>query len=129
MSRTCTRGKLPLKIYKWIRGTTAVWDLDVHDEDGFDYMLDDTARVELGAWNKIWRPGFQRGTAPDSSWSDHNLQNIIRHCPIGKSRGSDRWGMIEIKFLPVQAVKAVATFLKCVKATASWPPELREMFY
>eukprot|EP00971_Amphidinium_carterae_P157193 3116273-Amphidinium_carterae.2 len=41
----------PKKIYKCIRGTIAVWDLAVHDIDGFAYTPDDTARVELGAWS------------------------------------------------------------------------------
>eukprot|EP00971_Amphidinium_carterae_P348062 6490301-Amphidinium_carterae.2 len=123
----------PKKIYKWIRGTTAFWDLAVHDDDEIAYALDDTARVELGAWSKLWRPGFpslQRRRAPGGgSWSYHNLQDIIKHCPTGKTRGADRWGMSEIKLLPVHAVKDLATFLKCVEAKASWPPELREMLY
>eukprot|EP00971_Amphidinium_carterae_P318366 6328033-Amphidinium_carterae.1 len=47
----------PNKIYKWIRGTNAVRDLAVHNDDGFAYTLDDMARVELNAWSKLWRPG------------------------------------------------------------------------
>eukprot|EP00971_Amphidinium_carterae_P083404 1650760-Amphidinium_carterae.2 len=46
----------PKKIYKWIRGI-AVWDLAVHDVDGFAYTPDDTAKLELGAWSKLRRPG------------------------------------------------------------------------
>eukprot|EP00971_Amphidinium_carterae_P292113 5798955-Amphidinium_carterae.3 len=57
LRQTPRRDVSPKKIYKWVRGTTGVWDLAVHGEDGFAYTPDDTAKVELGAWNKLWRPG------------------------------------------------------------------------
>eukprot|EP00971_Amphidinium_carterae_P031127 612539-Amphidinium_carterae.2 len=133
MSRTCGRIHSPKKIYKWIRGTTAVWDLAVHDENGFAHTPDDTAKVELGAWSKLWRP-----TAPElqklpsdkpSEWSFHALRSGIKHCPSGKARGADRSGMNEIKLLLEQVVRDLMVFLKCVEVKASWPPALREMLY
>eukprot|EP00971_Amphidinium_carterae_P258581 5132210-Amphidinium_carterae.1 len=109
----------PKKIYKLIRGTTAVWDSAVHDDDDFAYTPDDTAKVELGAWSKLWRPGTpqlqkQRGDN-FCAWSYHNLRSVIKHCPSGKARGADRWGMSEIELLPEQAVRDLVTFLKCVE--------------
>eukprot|EP00971_Amphidinium_carterae_P214558 4257969-Amphidinium_carterae.1 len=77
----------PKKTYKWIRGATAVWDLAVHDEDVFEYSLNDTARVELGALSKLWRPGtsdLQRRPADKcSNWSFHTLRTGICPSPSG----------------------------------------------
>eukprot|EP00971_Amphidinium_carterae_P051456 1013479-Amphidinium_carterae.3 len=76
----------PKKIYKWIRGTTAVLDLAVHDENGFAYMPDDTAKVELGAWSTLWSPGTPQlrklQSDEPSEWSYHTLRSVVKHCPF-----------------------------------------------
>eukprot|EP00971_Amphidinium_carterae_P147522 2923579-Amphidinium_carterae.1 len=111
----------PQKIYKWIRGTVAVWDLAVHDEDGFAYTPDDMAK----------RPGTpqlqKQGGGKASEGTSHTLRSVIKHCPSGKARGADRRGMSEIKLLPEQAVRDLVVFLKCVEVMVSWPPALQEM--
>eukprot|EP00971_Amphidinium_carterae_P320180 6364487-Amphidinium_carterae.3 len=125
----------PKNIYKWIGGTTAVWDLAVHDENGFAHTPDDTAKVELGAWSKLWSPGTPklqrlRNDKP-SKWSYHTLRSVIKPVPLERPEalidGSCR--MSEIKMLPDQAVRDLVVFLKCVEVVASWPPALREMLY
>eukprot|EP00971_Amphidinium_carterae_P230548 4575387-Amphidinium_carterae.1 len=47
----------PKKIYKWIRGTAAVWDIAILSEDGFALSPDQAAQAELQAWSKLWQPG------------------------------------------------------------------------
>eukprot|EP00971_Amphidinium_carterae_P141436 2802561-Amphidinium_carterae.1 len=47
----------PKKIYKWIRGTAAVWDLAILSADGYALSPDQAAGAELEAWSKLWQPG------------------------------------------------------------------------
>eukprot|EP00971_Amphidinium_carterae_P242483 4814867-Amphidinium_carterae.2 len=82
----------PKKIYKWIRGTAAVWDLAILSEDGYALSPDHAAQAELEAWSKLWRPGdttFPNKTTSRSSWGTGELKSVIRHCPLGKARGVD----------------------------------------
>eukprot|EP00971_Amphidinium_carterae_P137533 2725643-Amphidinium_carterae.4 len=94
----------------WNQGTTAVWDLAVHDEGG-------TPQLQKLRSDKA------------SEWSYHTLRSVIKHCPSGKARGADRWGMSEIKLLPDQAVRDLVVFHRSVEVMASWPPGLKEMLY
>eukprot|EP00971_Amphidinium_carterae_P084696 1676320-Amphidinium_carterae.2 len=47
----------PKKIYKWIRGAAAVWDLAILHENGYALSPDQAAQSELIAWIKLWQPG------------------------------------------------------------------------
>eukprot|EP00971_Amphidinium_carterae_P224567 4454834-Amphidinium_carterae.1 len=79
----------PKKIYKWIRGTAAVWDLAILSNDGFALNPDQAAQAELQAWSKLWQPGrtnFPNKTTSESSWCTGDLRNVIAHCPLGKAR-------------------------------------------
>eukprot|EP00971_Amphidinium_carterae_P077225 1525307-Amphidinium_carterae.1 len=57
-------------------------------------------RTELEAWSKLWRPGSVRlrsvVTDDPSAWTSDTIRKIIKRCPAGKARGSDRWGMSPI---------------------------------
>eukprot|EP00971_Amphidinium_carterae_P193528 3840130-Amphidinium_carterae.1 len=57
----------PKKIYKWIRGTAAVWDLAILSSDGFALSPDQATKAELEAWSKLWQPG--RTTFPAKATS------------------------------------------------------------
>eukprot|EP00971_Amphidinium_carterae_P029749 585473-Amphidinium_carterae.1 len=97
----------PMKIYKWIRGTAAVWDIAILSDDGFALSPDQAAQAELQAWSKLWQPGtatFPNKAASVSSWSTGELRNIIAHCPVGKARGVDRWSIAELRLLPDIAI-------------------------
>eukprot|EP00971_Amphidinium_carterae_P270283 5362885-Amphidinium_carterae.4 len=98
----------PKRIYKWIRGTVVVWDLANRGSNGFALTPDEAAQVELEAWSKLWRPGCVRlrsvVTDDRSAWSASTISKIIKRCPAGKARGTDRWGMSEFKLLPPAAV-------------------------
>eukprot|EP00971_Amphidinium_carterae_P208450 4135785-Amphidinium_carterae.1 len=86
-------GEKRQEIYKWIRGTAAVWDLAITHENGFALSPDDTAVAELAAWSKLWQPGtvdFPQRATSKSAWSTDDVNNIISHCPLGKARGVDR---------------------------------------
>eukprot|EP00971_Amphidinium_carterae_P244385 4852653-Amphidinium_carterae.1 len=48
----------PKKIYKWIRGTAAVWDLAILSDNGYAVSPDQAAQAELEAWSKLWQPGY-----------------------------------------------------------------------
>eukprot|EP00971_Amphidinium_carterae_P112285 2224075-Amphidinium_carterae.1 len=114
----------PKKIYKWIRGTAAVWDLailsSVWTSDGFALSPDQATQAELEAWSKLWQPGrttFPAKATSLSSWVTGDLQSVIRHCPLGKARGVDRWSIAELRMLPATAIADLATFLKMVETT------------
>eukprot|EP00971_Amphidinium_carterae_P319360 6347297-Amphidinium_carterae.2 len=103
----------PKRIYKWIRGTVVVWDLAIRGSNGFALTLDETAKVELEAWSKLWRPGLVqlRSVVTDdpSAWSPSTISKIIKRCPAGKARGADRLGNERL--------------------TGVWLEQLREMLY
>eukprot|EP00971_Amphidinium_carterae_P003700 73580-Amphidinium_carterae.1 len=42
----------PKRIYKWIRGTAAVWDLAILSEEGYALSPDQATQAELEAWSK-----------------------------------------------------------------------------
>eukprot|EP00971_Amphidinium_carterae_P033145 652553-Amphidinium_carterae.1 len=122
----------PKKIFKWIRGTAAVWDLAILSEEGYALSPDQATQAELEAWSKLWQPG--RTTFPDkatsqSSWGTGDLCSVIRHCPLGKARGVDRWSIAELRLLPDTAISDLANFLKVVEATGAWPHAIKEMLY
>eukprot|EP00971_Amphidinium_carterae_P135204 2679745-Amphidinium_carterae.1 len=101
----------PKKIYKWIRGTAAVWDLAILSEDGFALNPDQAAQAELQAWSKLWQPGsttFPNKASSTSSWSTGDLKNVTAHCPLGKARGVDRWSIAELRLLPDTAIEDLA---------------------
>eukprot|EP00971_Amphidinium_carterae_P139214 2758690-Amphidinium_carterae.1 len=67
----------PKKIYKWIRGTAAVWDLAILSDDGYALSPDQAAKAELQAWSKLWQPGtttFLHKTTSQSSWCTGDLR-------------------------------------------------------
>eukprot|EP00971_Amphidinium_carterae_P084880 1679598-Amphidinium_carterae.1 len=57
----------PKKIYKWIRGTAAVWDLAILSKDGYALSPDQATKAELEVWSKLWQPG--NTTFPDKATS------------------------------------------------------------
>eukprot|EP00971_Amphidinium_carterae_P350462 6491558-Amphidinium_carterae.2 len=108
----------PKKIYKWIRGTAAVWDLAILSENGFALSPHQAAQAELDAWSKLWQPGhttFPHKDTSQSSWRTGDLKAVISHCPLGKARGVDRWSIAELWILPDQAIEDLANFLKLSK--------------
>eukprot|EP00971_Amphidinium_carterae_P233542 4634806-Amphidinium_carterae.1 len=105
----------PKKIYKWIRGTAAVWDLAILSEEGYALSPDQATQAELEAWSKLWQPGnttFPAKATSQSSWGTGDLRSVIRHCPLGKARGVDRWSIAELWLLPEDAIADLANFLK-----------------
>eukprot|EP00971_Amphidinium_carterae_P137110 2717150-Amphidinium_carterae.2 len=111
------RERRPKKIYKWIRGTASVWDV---------------AEAELTAWSKPWQPGemlFEHRSTSQSSGDSGDLVNIISHCPLGKARGVDGWSISELRLLPQVAIDDLASMLKVVEVTGTWPQEIREVLY
>eukprot|EP00971_Amphidinium_carterae_P340335 6478620-Amphidinium_carterae.1 len=122
----------PKKIYKWIRGTAAVWDLAILSDAGYALSPDQAKQAELEAWSKLWQPGrttFPDKTTSQSSWGTGDLRSVIRHCPLGKARGVDRWSIAELRLLPDTAIADLAHFLKMVEATGAWPHDIKEMLY
>eukprot|EP00971_Amphidinium_carterae_P008746 171952-Amphidinium_carterae.1 len=122
----------PKKIYKWIRGTAAVWDIAILSDEGYALTPDQGTQAELQAWSKQWQPGqttFPHKTTSQSSWSTGELRNVISHCPLGKARGVDRWSIAELRLLPDHAIDDLAHFLKTVEATGRWPIAIKEMLY
>eukprot|EP00971_Amphidinium_carterae_P300159 5963890-Amphidinium_carterae.1 len=125
----------PMKIYKWIRGTAAVWDLAILSDTGFALTPDQAAQAELAAWSKLWQPGcttFTNKTSLQSSWRTGDLQAVINHCPlgiVGKARGVDRWSIAELRLLPDLAIEDLAKFLKVVETQGAWPVAIKEMLY
>eukprot|EP00971_Amphidinium_carterae_P235124 4665830-Amphidinium_carterae.2 len=122
------------KIYKWIRGTAAVWDLAILSDEGYALSPDQAAQAELSAWSKLWQPGtttFPNKTTSQSSWSTGDLRSVINHCPLGKARGVDRWSIAELRLLPDMAIADLATIFKMVETTLSgtWPQAIKEMLY
>eukprot|EP00971_Amphidinium_carterae_P006107 120334-Amphidinium_carterae.1 len=93
----------PKKIYKWIRGTAAVWDLAILSENGYALSPDQVAQAELAAWSKLWQPGnttFSQKVTSQSSWRTGDLRSVISHWCLGKARGVDRWSIAELRLLP-----------------------------
>eukprot|EP00971_Amphidinium_carterae_P082354 1628259-Amphidinium_carterae.3 len=118
----------PKKIYKWIRGTAAVWDLAILHENGYALSSDQAAQSDLIAWSKLWQPG--RSTFPNkhtsaSSWRTGDLRAVIKYCALGKARGVDRWSIAELRLLINQAIEDLATMLKIVEAEGTWPKAIR----
>eukprot|EP00971_Amphidinium_carterae_P250331 4969419-Amphidinium_carterae.1 len=99
--------QFPKRIYKWIRATAVVWDLAIRGDAGFAHLPDDAAQVEVDdAWSKLWQPGLFRlrrmVTNDPSAWNASTF--AVKHCPTGKARGEDSWGMGDFKFLPLAAI-------------------------
>eukprot|EP00971_Amphidinium_carterae_P000175 3746-Amphidinium_carterae.1 len=81
----------PKKIYKWIRGTAAVWDLAIPSTDGFALSPDQATRAELEAWSKLWQPGnttFPAKATSQSSWGDRRSALCNPTLPPWESSGS-----------------------------------------
>eukprot|EP00971_Amphidinium_carterae_P108342 2145139-Amphidinium_carterae.2 len=73
----------PKKIYKWIRGTAAVWDLATLSENGYALSPDQAAQAELEAWSKLWQPGsttFPQKATSQPSWRTGGHQSL----PLGQ---------------------------------------------
>eukprot|EP00971_Amphidinium_carterae_P201622 4000880-Amphidinium_carterae.2 len=132
----------PKKIYKWIRGTAAVWDIAILHENGFALTPDQAAQAELGAWSKLWQPGtttFPHKQTSKSSWRTGDLKEVIRHCPLGKARGADRWSIAELRlYRPGRTIETEKTtaagkpqagiFLDCSKCYKRVPLHTLETF-
>eukprot|EP00971_Amphidinium_carterae_P108243 2143401-Amphidinium_carterae.1 len=72
----------PKKIYKWIRGSAAVWDIAILSDEGYALTPDQAGQAELQAWrlswSKLWQPGqttFPHKTTSQSSWRTGELRN------------------------------------------------------
>eukprot|EP00971_Amphidinium_carterae_P069249 1370311-Amphidinium_carterae.1 len=47
----------PSKLFKWVRGSTRVWDLAVRTPTGWASSPAEVADSELAAWSKLWKLG------------------------------------------------------------------------
>eukprot|EP00971_Amphidinium_carterae_P205300 4074816-Amphidinium_carterae.2 len=80
----------------------------------------------------LWQPGdaqFPNKATSEFSWRTGDLRKVIAHCPLGKTRGVDRWSIGELCLLPDIAIDDLAALLKHVEIIGVWPQDLREMMY
>eukprot|EP00971_Amphidinium_carterae_P144480 2863140-Amphidinium_carterae.1 len=80
---------------------------------------------QLTAWSNLWQP--RSTTFPRRRTDD--LGSIVTHCRLGKALGGDRWCMGELRLLPQEAYQDLASLLKTVEATGTWPTPIKEMLY
>eukprot|EP00971_Amphidinium_carterae_P295896 5876671-Amphidinium_carterae.1 len=100
----------PSKLFKWVRGTTKVWDLAVRTPEGWASSPGEVASSELSAWSKLWKPGhtdrepgghpFREPRLP----SPGGLWEVLARIKKGKALGADQWTISELRSLGLEAV-------------------------
>eukprot|EP00971_Amphidinium_carterae_P158352 3139194-Amphidinium_carterae.1 len=125
----------PSKLFKWVRGTTKVWDLAVQTPEGWASSPGEVADSELRAWSKLWKPGHtsrqtggHRFLEPPSS-SLGGLWEVLARIKKGKALGADHWTISELKSLGPEAVGRLEVLLCLFEQQGRWPEQLREMLY
>eukprot|EP00971_Amphidinium_carterae_P251605 4994708-Amphidinium_carterae.2 len=73
------------KLFKWVRGSTKVWDLAVQTTDGWAESPGAVADSELRAWSKLWKPG------PSARQPRRALGSAVLHL----NTESPWWGPVE----------------------------------
>eukprot|EP00971_Amphidinium_carterae_P201857 4005256-Amphidinium_carterae.2 len=124
----------PGKLFKWVRGTTKVWDLAIQTGDSWAASPGAVAQGELQAWSKLWKvckTDRQVTPAPfriPEEASLGSLWDTLSHIKKGKAVGPDQWTAKELRALGKEAINALeALFLR--EQQGQWPEALRDLLY
>eukprot|EP00971_Amphidinium_carterae_P022424 442214-Amphidinium_carterae.2 len=120
----------PNKLYKWVRGTTKVWDLAVRTPTGWASSPAEVAESELAAWSKLWKLGPSARQAgghrfhppPDSSLG--GLWDVLGCIKKGKALGADHWTIGELRSLGPKAISELETLYLLFEQQGRWPDQL-----
>eukprot|EP00971_Amphidinium_carterae_P317819 6318007-Amphidinium_carterae.1 len=122
----------PSKLFKWVRGTTKVWDLAVRTPEGWASSPGEVATSELRAWSKLWKPGHtvrEPGGHEPRLPGRGGLWEVLARIKKGKALGADHWTISELRSLGLEAIGKLEVLFLFFEQQGRWPDQLRELLY
>eukprot|EP00971_Amphidinium_carterae_P043876 863398-Amphidinium_carterae.2 len=104
----------PSKLYKWVRGTTKVWDLAVQTDGGWA-SPGAVARGELHAWSQLWKT--------------KNAERPLVRQPFREPPTRALGSLWEVLACLMKAIGALEIFFQFCEQQGQWPDELWELLY
>eukprot|EP00971_Amphidinium_carterae_P077100 1522933-Amphidinium_carterae.1 len=114
----------PSKLFKWVRGTTKVWDLAVSSPG-------EVAASELRAWSKLWKPGCTEREPGGYPFREPRLQSpgglweVLARIKKGKALGADHWTIADLRSLGLEAIGKLEVLFLLFEQQGRWPESLR----
>eukprot|EP00971_Amphidinium_carterae_P130642 2588109-Amphidinium_carterae.2 len=105
----------PGKLFKWVRGTTKVWDLAIQTGDSWAASPGAVAQGELHAWSKLWKVCRHERQVKVSPFripeeaSLGSLWDTLSHIKKGKAVGADQWTAKELRALGCDSAEMLST--------------------